>query len=155
MKSILRRAFFLASKFEYPYVGTEHLVYALLESESVWVNDILLEVGIEKKKAMATLEAHLNFDHFPQLARMLDFPDHLMNKGKNAHSDATPFLNQFTTDLAKSCDSFETLVGREAELERMTQILSRKNKNNPLLIGEPGVGKTAIVAALARRIEKE
>lgn len=155
LKDILRRAYFLASQFQYPYVGTEHLVYALLESDDEKLNDILETLHIEDEKINATLDAHLNFDHFPQLSRMLDLPDNLLTKSKPAKTTSTPYLDQYAIDMAKS-ESYgkETLVGREKELERIVQILSRKYKNNPLLIGEPGVGKTALVANLAKEISR-
>jgi ATP-dependent Clp protease ATP-binding subunit ClpC len=157
LKDILRRAYFIASQFHYPYVGTEHLAYALFESESAAIKNILLAQKINNEKAQATLKSYLNFDHFPQLSKMLDLPDNLLTKnktGKNKAS-ATPFLDQYTVDMTKS-DTYNTeiLIGREKELDRIIQILTRKQKNNPLLIGEPGVGKTALVAALAQMIAR-
>lgn len=155
LKSILRRAYFIASQFHYPYVGTEHLAYALIESENKTIKDIFLSQKINNSKARTTLKSYLNFDNFPQLSKMLDLPENLLTKNKAAkgRGSATPFLDQYTTDMAQSENySSEILVGREKELDRIVQILTRKQKNNPLLIGEPGVGKTALVAALAKMI---
>ena len=66
----------------------------------------------------------------------------------------TPFLNEFSRDLSEMAERrvFDPLIGREAELERVIQVLSRRRKNNPVLLGEPGVGKTAIIEGLATRI---
>ncbi len=151
LKNSLRRAYSLASQFHYPYVGTEHLVYALLENRNTVLENILSLLDIKEKKIQSTIEAHLNFENFPQLAKMFDLPENLLTKNKNG--SGTPALDQFTLDMGKEDTSQrEVLIGREPELDRLTQILTRKNKNNPLLIGEPGVGKTALVAALAKKI---
>ncbi len=155
LKESLRRAYALASEFHYPYVGTEHLVHALLESRTETLDYILLSLKIKEKKIQSTIEAHMNFDHFPQLSRIFDTPDALMTDTPKKGSRATPSLDQFTLDMGEDAGVKENiLVGRKPELDRMTQILSRKNKNNPLLIGEPGVGKTALVAALAKKITR-
>ncbi len=155
LKDILRRAYFLANQFHYPYVGTEHLVYALFESESPLLENILRTLKIDSDKIRTTLESHLNFDHFPQLSKMLDLPENLMTKNRVAKSGATPYLDSYAIDMARS-DAYaqETLIGRGKELDRIIQILTRKQKNNPLLIGEPGVGKTALIAALAKMIAR-
>ena len=156
LKESLRRAYALANQFRYPYVGTEHLVYALLESRTAALDAILLALKIKEKKIQSTIEAHMNFDHFPQLSKMLDLPDALREEtGKKKGGRATPSLDQFTTNLAEDTTTKEnTLIGRKKELDRLVQILTRKNKNNPLLIGEPGVGKTALVSALAKKITR-
>lgn len=154
LKEGLRRAYSLAKEYRYPYVGTEHLVYALLELRSDTIDTMLATLKIKEKKIRATIEAHLSFDHLPQLSRMLDLPDNGADEeAPKKGNRATPALDQFTLNLASDTgDSQNILVGRKKELDRMIQILSRKNKNNPLLIGEPGVGKTALVSALAKKI---
>ncbi|MFZ2300040.1 MAG: ATP-dependent Clp protease ATP-binding subunit [Candidatus Moraniibacteriota bacterium] len=155
LKDILRRAYFLANQFHYPYVGTEHLVYALFESDSEIIDHILLTLGINDDKVHATLESHLNLDHFPQLSKMLDMPENLLTKNKVAKNNATPYLDLYAIDMARSdAYSGDVLIGRAKELDRIIRILTRKQKNNPLLIGEPGVGKTALVAALAKMIAR-
>ncbi len=154
LKQSLRRAYALASQFHYPYVGTEHLVHALLEARTEALNTILTSLKISEKKIQSTVEAHLNFDRFPQLSKMLDAPEAFNQEASKGHK-ATPSLDQFTIDLATDDAADQNLlIGRKKELERMVQILTRKNKNNPLLIGEPGVGKTALVAALAKKITR-
>ncbi len=150
IKDIVRRSYALANEFQYPYVGTEHFVYALMEAPSEELDTLLLTLGIDDKKIESTLAAHMNFDHLPSLGRILDIGD---NAAKKEASSETPFLDQFSTDLTARADG-SIFVGRENEIDRLIQILSRKNKNNPLLLGEPGVGKTALVSALAERIHK-
>ena len=155
LKDTLRRAYALANEFHYPYVGTEHLVYALLESKTENLEHILGTLKIKEKKIQSAIEAHLNFDHFPQLSKMFDLPESLVNEPVKKGGRTTPSLNQFAIDMGKDPGGNQNLlVGRKRELDRMVQILSRKNKNNPLLIGEPGVGKTALVAALAKKIAR-
>lgn len=152
-KDILKRAFFLASRFGYPYVGTEHLVSALLESNNEELENILHHLNIDEQKMNTVIESHLHFEQFPQLARMFDTTD-LTQGNRSKTGSATPFLDQYSIDLGRDAEKrSEQLIGRERELERLIQILGRKQKNNALLLGEPGVGKTALVAALARKID--
>ncbi len=155
LKDALRRAYALASEFHYPYVGTEHLVYSLLELRNDALDHILTTLKIKEKKIQSTIEAHLNFDHFPQLSKMFEMSDTSLVENQKKGSRATPSLDQFTIDMSKDPGiSQNLLIGRKKELDRMMQILTRKNKSNPLLIGEPGVGKTALVAALAKKISR-
>ncbi|MBP7060372.1 MAG: ATP-dependent Clp protease ATP-binding subunit [Candidatus Moranbacteria bacterium] len=155
LKESLRRAYALANQFHYPYVGTEHLVYALLETRSDAIDRIVTTLKIKEQKIQTTLESHLNFDHFPQLSKMFDLPDITQTETPKKGRKATPSLDQFTTDMSNDPGvSQNLLIGRKKELDRLMQILTRKNKNNPLLIGEPGVGKTALVAALAKKIAR-
>src|SRR3989338_10046743 len=126
LKDILRRAYFLANQFHYPYVGTEHLLYALFESESEALEHILIALKMSDAKVRTPLESHLNFDHFPQLSKMLDLPEHLLTKTK-ATKGTTPYLDQYAVDMAKSDTySSDPLIGRTKELDRIIQILTRK-----------------------------
>lgn len=156
LKNVLRRAFALASEFQYPYVGTEHFVYSLMEADSQTLDEIIIRLNIDEKKIESTLATHMNFDHLPSLGKILETPENLLNKNQSFQDQSdTPMLDQFTTDLSPGTESDMPLfIGRERELDRLLQILARKNKNNPLLIGEPGVGKTALVSALAERIHR-
>ncbi len=154
LKGVLRRAYAIASEFHYPYVGTEHLVYSLVETETEAIDNIFLTLKIDEAKIDSVLDTHIHFDHFPHMAKMFDFSDnHPATKQKAPGKQISPSLDQYTIDMGEDARRrSEVLVGREHELDRLMQILARKNKNNPLLIGEPGVGKTALVSALARRI---
>lgn len=152
VKTIMRRAYSLANEFQYPYVGTEHFVYALMEIDSIPLDNLIDALNIDEKKIESTLAAHMNFDHLPSLGKILETND--PNSTKTDANTETPFLDQFATNLNEATKKNDhPFIGRENEIDRLIQILSRKNKNNPLLLGEPGVGKTALVSALAARIE--
>ncbi|NCQ06506.1 MAG: ATP-dependent Clp protease ATP-binding subunit [Candidatus Moranbacteria bacterium] len=156
LKDTLLQAYSTAHKFSYPYVGTEHLVYALFRSRHQSLLEIIASLQIDEKKIISTLDAHLSFDHFPQLSKMFDLPENLLTKNTTTKKSPTPFLDQYAIDMTKgSAYADDILVGREQEISRIIQILTRKQKNNPLLIGEPGVGKTALVSALAKMIKEK
>ncbi len=118
------------------HIGTEHLLLGLLREENSVAAEILYERGL----------------------RLSDIRQDLMrqaNMERNAHHRKdTPHLFEFCRDLTADAleGKLDPLVGREEEIDRLTQILCRRTKNNPVLIGEPGVGKTAIVEGLAQRI---
>ena len=137
VSDILRNAFHLASARSFPYVGTEHFVSALLSAD---IDDIRL----------ITIENYLHFDRFPELPNLFEAPEAPLGRPTTKKKSRTPALDQFATDTGQA--SPDSLVGRENEIDRLLTILSRRTKNNPLLIGEPGVGKTALIAELARRI---
>lgn len=160
LKNVLERAYSIASQFQSPYVGTEHLVYALLETDDEALDEIFLELEIDEKKIESTLASHMGFEKFPDLARLFDIQDpradFMPSKIRTTHeqSSSTPTLAQYAIDLTHPKATPEhPLSGREEELTRLTQILARKQKSNPLLLGEPGVGKTALVSALAQKIK--
>ncbi len=153
IQNVLRRAFYLAREHAYPYVGTEHLMSALLETPDTFVDTLIETLEIDTDKISTVIESHLHFEQFPQMARMFDVADFGSSDGKGASS--TPFLDQFTVDLAREAEHHPLeLVGREPELERLMQILGRKEKRNAILLGDPGVGKTALVTALAQRMSE-
>ena len=153
LKVVITRAYSLARSFSYPYVGSEHLMYALVESRDSNIKDILKTLNIEKKKVRSILKAHLGSLHFPHFSRMLELPEMGFTKNKNTSGSNTPFLDQYGLDITRQATEHpEKYTGRVRELSRMIHILGRKNKNNPLLIGEPGVGKTTLVSALAQGI---
>ncbi len=125
-----------ANRLLHSYVGTEHLLLGLLRVEDSAAARVLQEKGMELYAVREDTAAILKKRGVPKKKR------------------ETPFLNEFSQDLSAVAESgmFDPLIGREAELERVVQILSRRRKNNPVLLGEPGVGKTAIVEGLAQRI---
>ncbi|MFA9262724.1 MAG: ATP-dependent Clp protease ATP-binding subunit [Undibacterium sp.] len=156
VQTILKRSYVLAKEHGYPYVGTEHLVAALLESEDETLAEIIQTLEVDEEKIRGALETHLRFEHFPELAKMFDLPDFSLGERKQPSRDTNlSFLEQYTIDLAERAENDDRqFVGRERELERLTHILGRKEKNNAILVGDPGVGKTALVTALAIRMEK-
>lgn len=154
LKSIITKAYYLASNFNYPYVGTEHFVYALLDSNSKEIQGIIkdskpkLEKNIEK-----IMGSTINNNSLSNLSKIFDLPEITLSKNKNSEGRSTPYLDQFCTNLNKYvAEKKEVIVGREKELERIINILGRRGKNNPVLIGDPGTGKTALVSKLAQKI---
>jgi len=123
------------------YIGTEHLLLGLVrEGEGIAVN-VLRGLGINLDRVRT------------QTARNL-LQNQAQSKEKQKKESKTPLVDQLGYDLTAAAEEgrLDPVVGRHNEIERMIQILSRRNKNNPALIGEPGVGKTAIVEGLAQRV---
>ncbi len=139
-KKILEIALIEAGKSGSSLIGTEHLLLAIIKEGSSVAVAVLSELGINGQ------------------ALYTEIVKHMSGKGDSAKkSDGakdTPTLNQFGRDLTQSAKDgkFDPVIGRDKEIERVVQILSRRTKNNPCLIGEPGVGKTAVVEGLAQRI---
>jgi ATP-dependent Clp protease ATP-binding subunit ClpC len=135
-KRILNYATEEAERLGHRHVGTEHLLLGILREEKCFGAEILQERGLR----LSTLRE--------ELARSAG------EKTTAARSKETSLLAEFSRDLTQAAleGQLDPLVGRERELERVVQILCRRTKNNPVLIGEPGVGKTAIVEGLAQRI---
>src|SRR5258705_336040 len=125
-----------AERLMHPHIGTEHLLLGLLRLEDSVAGRMLAERGM---RLFAVREDAVNI-----------YKRRALPKKKKE----TPFLNEFARDLSEMAQRrvFDPLIGREVELERVVQVLSRRRKNNPVLLGEPGVGKTAIVEGLATRI---
>ncbi len=131
------------------YVGTEHMLISLIREEDNIATKILVELNVNRQQVYA------------DIMNMLGATDSEAAgvKGMNTNSEeneksATETLDKFSrnlTDMAKN-NKFDPIVGRDSEIERIIQILSRRTKNNPCLVGDPGVGKTAIVEGLAQKI---
>lgn len=146
-------------------VRSEHLLLAILRDKNSKACQILNANGINYDNAGKLLSvqkqqtsSNLNFEEDdeenngpfgPEHSTKIDQPDE-----KNKKDNDTPFLNKYGMDITRSAaeGKLDKVVGREKEIERIAQILSRRKKNNPILIGEPGVGKTAIIEGLAERI---
>jgi len=128
------------------YIGTEHLLLGIMrEGDSVAVR-ILIDLGIDPQKLLNDIVRMLREESPGPAGEPKSMAGHA--------NTATPTLNQFgrdLTDMARE-GKFDPIIGRDREIERVIQILSRRTKNNPCLIGEPGVGKTAIAEGLAQRI---
>jgi ATP-dependent Clp protease ATP-binding subunit ClpB len=136
LKAVIKGAFREAEALKDAYVSTEHLLLAILAKSAV--SELLHGLGITRDKTLGALEGV---------------------RGSESVVDANPeakyqALERFTIDLvaAARAGKIDPVIGREEEIRRTTQILSRRTKNNPVLIGDPGVGKTAIVEGLAQRI---
>ncbi len=129
-------------------IGTEHLLLSLLRDEDNIATQILHQFSVTYDTARAELNDMLS-SKGPK-----DSSTRPIAKDKKTEKTKTPVLDNFGRDLTKLAieDKLDPVVGREKEIERVAQILSRRKKNNPVLIGEPGVGKTAIAEGLALRI---
>lgn len=143
-KRVLELALVEARRLGHNYIGTEHLLLGIMrEGESVAAR-ILIDLGVETQKL------------FNDIVRMLheDTPTASGAPKSVSSQTNTPTLNQFGRDLTEMAREakFDPIVGRDKEIERVIQILSRRTKNNPCLIGEPGVGKTAIAEGFAQKI---
>ena len=135
-KRVLAYAAEEAERLTHKHIGTEHLLLGLLREDKSFAAEILHERGLR----LSTLRE--------ELSRVQN------DKAAAARPKETSLLGEFSRDLTQAAmeNQLDPLVGREGELERVVQILCRRTKNNPVLIGEPGVGKTAIVEGLAQRI---
>jgi len=135
-KRVLNYAAEEAERLSHKHIGTEHLLLGLLREEKCFAAEILHERGLR----LSTIRE--------ELGRV---QNERMSSGRPKE---TSLLAEFSRDLTQAAmeNQLDPLIGREGELERVVQILCRRTKNNPVLIGEPGVGKTAIVEGLAQRI---
>ncbi len=146
-KKILENSFIEAKKLGYDYIGTEHLLMGILrEGDSIAVR-ILIDLDVDLPKI------------YNEIVNVINEVEDVKgqsggNRNVRSSFNSTPTLNQFGEDLTKKAldGKLDPVVGRNVEIERVIQILSRRTKNNPCLIGEPGVGKTAIVEGLAQKI---
>lgn len=151
-KKVLQLAIAEAQALNHTYVGTEHLLLGLLHEGEGVASQVLRNLGVDLESARAEVMRELdpNFEAADE-----DEPSEEQAQKKKAKAKTkTPALDAFGRDLtvlAKN-NELDPVVGREDELERVIQILCRRNKNNPVLLGEAGVGKTAVVEGLARRI---
>ena len=146
-KRVIENAFIEARKLGSEYIGTEHLLIGIMrEGDSVAVR-IMMDLDIDPRKLYNEIVKVINEDESDANSNR--------TTDKNSGSfNSTPTLNQFGSDLTKQAreGKLDPVIGRKTEIDRVTQILSRRTKNNPCLIGEPGVGKTAVVEGLAEKI---
>ncbi len=135
-KRVLAYAHEESDRLQHRHIGTEHLLLGLLREDRSMAAEILYERGLRLNAVRDEIARQSGVD------------------SRSAQKKDTPHLVEFSRDLTDdaSSDKLDPLIGREAEIERLVQILCRRTKNNPVLIGEPGVGKTAIVEGLAQRI---
>jgi len=144
-KNIIENSGRIMRQLGHSYIGTEHLLLSLLQENSSVAMRILHDLGADAQQLKKALLSALQSNSDAQSAN---------DPEENEGGGETPRLDQFTLDLTQSARNGELdpVIGRNAEIERVVQILSRRTKNNPVLIGEPGVGKTAVVEGLAQRI---
>ncbi|MEQ8562295.1 MAG: ATP-dependent Clp protease ATP-binding subunit [Cytophagales bacterium] len=162
-EKVLKITYLEAKIFKSELIGTEHLLLSILRDEDNIATQILEKFDVSYDVVKELLEYHHQNPVSSQETEDSDEDSSKFfggggGKGENPKSGAekskTPVLDNFGRDLTKlaETDKLDPIVGREKEIERVAQILSRRKKNNPILIGEPGVGKTAIAEGLALRI---
>src|SRR4026209_143114 len=135
-KHVLANAHEESDRLQHRHIGTEHLLLGLLREERSMAAEILYERGLRLNAVRDEIARQSGVD------------------ARSTQKKDTPHLVEFSRDLTDDAanDKLDPLIGREAEIERVVQLLCRRTKNNPVLIGEPGVGQTAIVEGLAQRI---
>ncbi len=175
LNTVIEQSVMVAHKFRHANIGTEHLLYALISSgknsstvllEHMQINPHDLQTHIEEmfgqisqfrsqnKNLESSLESFFQGLQGALVGMQNQTDPEGLKKKKTEGKSKTPVLDYFTDDMtAKARDKkLEPVIGRDTEIERLVHILNRKTKNNPVLIGESGVGKTAIVEGLAQRI---
>lgn len=169
VENLLRLSLLESLSMDSPETDTEHLLLAMLKNTEWAVSRILNEYDLDYQTVYrAVLDSKGIEKPIPQMGAAFDEDEEdeeedqfshsrkkeFVRNNANAKNSDTPVINSFGTDMTKAAEEghLDPIVGRETEIERLAQILSRRKKNNPVLIGEPGVGKSAIVEGLAMRI---
>lgn len=150
-KQTITSALRIAQQYGQPFAGTEHLLYAILAQKNSRAISLLRDMEVDPNTVRSELEKYMESQ-----PSQVEVPQHSPSR-KGGKQSKTPALDHFGIDLTDKAqrDDLDPVVGREIQIDRMIQILNRRSKNNPVLIGEPGVGKTAIVEGLAKRIVEE
>jgi len=173
-RRLLEKAFLIASLNHHKYIGTEHLLASILTIKDETIISLLQQKGVDLLEIQRQIDTILNStSKFPELTDSIHKPgggikndynfmppgpepnqDNFYDSTQQTEINQTSALNLFATNLTDDTiqKDIDPVIGREEEIERLIQILSRRNKNNPLLLGDPGVGKTAIVEGLAKKI---
>ncbi|MGV3612139.1 MAG: ATP-dependent Clp protease ATP-binding subunit [Fluviicola sp.] len=156
---LLKITYLEAKLFKSPMIGTEHLLLSMLKDEDSVVCRVLNRYGVNYNTVHEELENMVDENKLPraEMSSSSEDDDQTFGASQRKATDPkskTPVLDNFGRDLTKMAEAgkLDPIVGREKEIERVSQILSRRKKNNPILIGEPGVGKSAIAEGLALRI---
>ena len=144
---VLENSYKEAVQFKSPLIGTEHILIAMLKDGECSATRLLSTMNVNIQRMYVDILASMGED-------ASQYKDELEGKGKGQGKSTTPTLDSYSRDLTALAKEgkLDPVIGREHEIERVIQILSRRTKNNPCLIGEPGVGKTAIAEGLAAKI---
>ena len=146
-RRVIENSYREAVRFKAPLIGTEHLLIAMIRENDCVASRLLNTLGINVQKIYVDVLSAMGEDAPANKEEL--------QSGKSAKSKSnTPVLNSYSRDLTELArdGKLDPVIGRENEIQRVIQILSRRTKNNPCLIGEPGVGKTAVVEGLAQMI---
>ncbi|MEG2813880.1 MAG: ATP-dependent Clp protease ATP-binding subunit, partial [Oscillospiraceae bacterium] len=145
-KRILENSIYEARNLGHNYVGTEHILLSILKESDCYAVMFLQELGVKPKELYENCINEITENSNPNLTQ-----DTFENKKTKKNKNEITEYGKDLTEIAAS-KSMDPVIGRNQEIERVIQILSRRSKNNPCLIGEPGVGKTAIIEGLAQKI---
>jgi ATP-dependent Clp protease ATP-binding subunit ClpC len=177
VKDAFKKSVLVAGRYKHSHIGTEHLLYAVLSNKNAKVEEIFSCVGINsgelKEQLKAIMESSARFSDIVDFfdlnskSQKLNSPSQIsgnQNSGFAVEIPALPMavnsnqsvLDYFCVDLVREFEDgkIDSIIGRKKEIDNVINILNRKTKNNPVLVGEPGVGKTAIVQGLAQRISR-
>jgi len=150
-KLTLRMSWNIAKEYNQDYCGTEHILYSILSQKNARATTLLKDMSVELMPIVSELEDYLNRQQY-------EFDSNAQTAARQQkRKQKTSALDFFGTDLTEKAreNKLDPVVGRDRQINRMLTILNRRSKNNSVLIGEPGVGKTAIVEGLAQRIVNE
>jgi ATP-dependent Clp protease ATP-binding subunit ClpC len=149
-EKILDLAIEQARQMKSEFVSTEHMLLAILKLDMGLAREVLVKLGVTPEQVRRQVMRVIN----EAQDRMANVGERASKKSSVKSQSKTPLVDQLAVDLTSMAEEgkLDPVIGREKEIERVIQILARRNKNNPALIGEPGVGKTAIVEGLAQRI---
>lgn len=153
-KLTLRMAYDVSQDFAQEHCGTEHILYSILSQKNARATVILREMSVDIDSLLGELEQFLNRQQYEDNGGNNSRTEKQRRGGKKLRKTALDFYGTDLTQMAHS-GKLDPVVGRDNQIRRMITILNRRTKNNPVLIGEPGVGKTAIVEGLAQRIVAE
>ena len=151
-KRVIENSFLEARKANSEFIGTEHILIGLIKDVDSIAVRILMELNVNPQKMYNEINKVLN--EYDEETGMSSNGNSNAKSMNNTSFNKTQTLNQFGDDLTKKAleGKLDPVIGRKDETERLIQILSRRTKNNPCLIGEPGVGKTAVIEGLAEKI---
>ncbi len=153
-KLTLKMSMDVAQEFSQDMCGTEHILFSLISQKNARATELLRNMSVNIEDLLSELEESLQAQSSHEQSR---FEESSRGNGRTAKRAGKSALETFGTDLTQQArqGKIDPVVGREAQIARVITILNRRSKNNPVLIGEPGVGKTAIVEGLAQRIASE
>ena len=151
-EAVLEQSHEIARQYDSRETGTEHMLLAIIQQHDCAASQMLISIG--------TNVGHIYAEILVAMGKEAEFSREKVKQlrtGKTSDKGSASLLEKYSTDLTAraAAGALDPLIGRETELRRMIQILSRRGKNNPCLIGEPGVGKTAIVEGLAQYIARD
>ncbi len=154
-QQVLEFAIEEARRMGHHYIGTEHLLLGLVRSQEGMAMEVLRKLGVTSEQIRRQTRRILQeSSSTPSTTTPATTPNRPSQQRQEQNKAKTPLVDQLAVDLTQKAEEnkLDPVIGRQMEIERVIQILARRTKNNPALIGEPGVGKTAIVEGLAQRI---